>query len=189
MEKRCIRCKQTKHTEAFHKDASRVDGLNSACITCQKEKDALRYLRNRDHILKTKKEDKINNPEKYKKWSQTSYFNQHEYNKLRVKLWKQTNPDKVRIADLRKKAKRKFALETAEVNNFTIEDWLALCEAVDYKCAYCRKETKLTVDHVVPLIRGGEHTLVNIIPLCKSCNSSKNNKTLLEFILWNLDLI
>jgi 5-methylcytosine-specific restriction endonuclease McrA len=44
------------------------------------------------------------------------------------------------------------------------------------KCYYCNKSTpinKLTMDHVVPLIRGGKSTKSNIVPCCKDCNNKK----------------
>ena len=43
-------------------------------------------------------------------------------------------------------------------------------------CFYCGKEFKpseLTMDHVVPLIRGGKSTKNNTAPACKECNSKK----------------
>ncbi|MCX8033905.1 MAG: HNH endonuclease [Thermodesulfovibrio sp.] len=44
------------------------------------------------------------------------------------------------------------------------------------KCYYCGKSTppnELTMDHVVPLIRGGKSTKSNIVPCCKECNNKK----------------
>lgn len=44
------------------------------------------------------------------------------------------------------------------------------------KCYYCGKITlpnELTMDHIVPLIRGGKSTKSNIIPCCKECNNKK----------------
>lgn len=44
------------------------------------------------------------------------------------------------------------------------------------KCYYCGKITppnELTMDHVVPLIRGGKSTKSNIVPCCKECNNKK----------------
>lgn len=38
-----------------------------------------------------------------------------------------------------------------------------------------------TIDHDVPLSRGGEHTLSNITIMCLGCNSSKQTRTLEEF--------
>ena len=47
-------------------------------------------------------------------------------------------------------------------------------------CYYCRKVVgarRLTMDHLVPLIRGGRSTKGNLVPACKRCNNQK--KTLL----------
>lgn len=43
-------------------------------------------------------------------------------------------------------------------------------------CYYCRRPTparELTMDHVVPLIRGGRSSRNNIVAACKECNSKK----------------
>ncbi|HUU81101.1 MAG TPA: HNH endonuclease [Acidobacteriota bacterium] len=41
-------------------------------------------------------------------------------------------------------------------------------------CYYCRREVgreQLTMDHVVPLSRGGKSKKGNIVPACKECNN------------------
>ena len=51
------------------------------------------------------------------------------------------------------------------------------------KCFYCRTNTparKLTMDHIVPLSRGGRSTKSNLVPCCKSCNNLKKNLLPLE---------
>lgn len=49
-------------------------------------------------------------------------------------------------------------------------------------CFYCgSKPDRLTVDHIVPLSRGGHDTIGNRIPACLSCNSSKGAKTFMEW--------
>lgn len=43
-------------------------------------------------------------------------------------------------------------------------------------CHYCQKKAppaELTMDHVVPLIRGGKSTRGNAVPACRECNSRK----------------
>lgn len=51
-------------------------------------------------------------------------------------------------------------------------------------CAYCGQPLKsYHVDHIQPLSRGGGNGADNICLACPSCNSSKGNKTLLEWIL------
>lgn len=50
------------------------------------------------------------------------------------------------------------------------------------KCFYCGRTfspKELTMDHLVPLIRGGKSTKSNIVPCCKECNNKK--KYLLPF--------
>jgi 5-methylcytosine-specific restriction endonuclease McrA len=43
-------------------------------------------------------------------------------------------------------------------------------------CHYCGRHfppSELSMDHIVPLIRGGKTTKGNLAPVCKDCNSKK----------------
>ena len=45
-------------------------------------------------------------------------------------------------------------------------------------CHYCGKDVppkELTLDHIVPLARGGRSTKGNCVPACKECNNQKKN--------------
>ncbi len=45
-------------------------------------------------------------------------------------------------------------------------------------CHYCGKRfppRELTMDHVVPLVRGGRSTRGNVVPACKACNTAKKH--------------
>jgi 5-methylcytosine-specific restriction endonuclease McrA len=45
-------------------------------------------------------------------------------------------------------------------------------------CHYCRRAVgthALTLDHLVPLIRGGRSVRANMVPSCKDCNSRKQS--------------
>jgi 5-methylcytosine-specific restriction endonuclease McrA len=56
-------------------------------------------------------------------------------------------------------------------------------------CHYCQKKfapNKLTMDHVVPLARGGTSTPGNIVPSCQDCNRDKKLSTPAEELLKNL---
>jgi len=44
-------------------------------------------------------------------------------------------------------------------------------------CSYCFLEAK-TIDHVVPLNKGGLNEIENLVPACNSCNSSKQDQHL-----------
>ena len=45
-------------------------------------------------------------------------------------------------------------------------------------------EEARTVDHLTPPIRGGAHTVSNIVMACRRCNSRKGRKTEVEFRAW-----
>lgn len=48
----------------------------------------------------------------------------------------------------------------------------------DGVCHYCRRRVgrgNLTMDHLVPLGRGGRSVRGNVVPACKACNSKKQS--------------
>lgn len=47
-------------------------------------------------------------------------------------------------------------------------------------CEYCGARAD-TVDHVIPLVRGGTNYEGNLVPACRRCNSSKSGKTIIEW--------
>jgi 5-methylcytosine-specific restriction protein A len=56
-------------------------------------------------------------------------------------------------------------------------------------CYHCEKKfsrEQLTMDHLIPLSRGGRSTKKNIVVSCKECNSHKKNLTVAELRLSSL---
>ena len=48
-------------------------------------------------------------------------------------------------------------------------------------CQYCGKRSHdLTLDHVMPRHRGGQHTWENVVAACKGCNHRKGGRTAVE---------
>ena len=57
------------------------------------------------------------------------------------------------------------------------------------ECHYCHRifpPSELTLDHVVPVARGGKSTRGNCVPCCRECNASKKAYTPAEQILERL---
>ena len=51
-------------------------------------------------------------------------------------------------------------------------------------CHYCSNTfapDDLTMDHLVPLIRGGRSTKGNVVPACKDCNNKKKHQLVFEW--------
>lgn len=77
--------------------------------------------------------------------------------------------------------------------SLTVEEWLRVCAGFGFSCAYCgyhppgrgcRAYRMLTMDHMIPLKRGGDHSALNVVPACYHCNIEKGNATPLEYALF-----
>lgn len=58
------------------------------------------------------------------------------------------------------------------------------------ECHYCKQKfapATLTMDHVVPISRGGRSTKGNTVPACKECNNKKKYYTPADLIFMDLD--
>ena len=76
-------------------------------------------------------------------------------------------PSVIRIAYLIKRPRRERRLTRFEVFNRD-----------RYTCQYCGKETRqLTLDHIIPRYRNGQHTWGNVVSACVPCNRRKAGRT------------
>ncbi len=50
-----------------------------------------------------------------------------------------------------------------------------------YYCGRTFKPAELTMDHIVPLGRGGKSAKGNVVPACKECNTKKKYMLLIEW--------
>lgn len=111
------------------------------------------------------------------------YYKNIEFEKSRVTLWKYTNPEKLknwnstRYNNISKN-------NDGTIGRTTLKHLLNNSD----KCIYCDKilTTKnKSIDHIVPVSKGGNHGLNNIIICCKTCNCKKGQKEVGIFLLDN----
>lgn len=66
---------------------------------------------------------------------------------------------------------------------FTTVQWRDKLALFDNRCAYCGEQSsKLEVEHIVPIIKGGQHCDANIVPACRKCNAQKGEMTIEEWM-------
>lgn len=71
-----------------------------------------------------------------------------------------------------------------ETNRVTGSQIKARLELYEFRCAYCGTaiQDDYELDHIMPVSRGGKNVIENIAPVCLSCNRSKYDRTVEEWI-------
>jgi len=62
----------------------------------------------------------------------------------------------------------------------TLKEWRKILEASKGFCCYCKQYASielLTLDHIVPLSKGGAHAADNVAVACGYCNAQKKNQS------------
>ena len=67
-------------------------------------------------------------------------------------------------------------LTTGKIYKITTDEIIALQESACYLCG----KTAKGIDHIVPLSKGGNHSIGNLAPCCINCNSKKHKKFLVQ---------
>jgi 5-methylcytosine-specific restriction endonuclease McrA len=87
------------------------------------------------------------------------------------KRWRKKYPEKKRHQWMMDYARKKKIEGT-----FSLSQWEDLKKKFDNRCAICGEYKLLTIDHIIPVTKNGTNYIWNIQPLCRECNSRKNNR-------------
>jgi len=130
------------------------------------------------------------NPGYHREWYQANAETERARVRVSMQQWRQANPDKER------ERKRRYRIKNAEAVNkrerektyarraqqpYSPELAQLMAQLVQQPCAYCGATESITIDHVVPLSKGGKHEASNLAPACFPCNSSKCDRLLSEW--------
>lgn len=170
LRKSCCTCGTDLPTTDFHRDRSRVDGLNPRCKSCMAESHRkggyakTQYERHREkRIAAVRARD-----------ARTGGA------PARSKAWREANPERQRMHARLGSRRRRAALKGAGIYLITNRDLDRLLARHGGCCAYCQA-LATEFDHVVPVSRGGHHSIGNLLPVCGTCNRSKNFRLLVEW--------
>lgn len=81
--------------------------------------------------------------------------------------------------------------KNSRLGDRNIKLWKKISEEVlkrdDYTCFYCGKRGGiLEIDHILPVSKGGNDDLSNLVTACRKCNRQKKDKMINEFIEWRI---
>jgi len=170
--KTCSICGVPKDCTEFQRDRSKKDGLRSACKSCVSRRKAVYNSEHREQNRRCCREW-------YEVHKTEISLSRHERNKRdplpsreRVRRWRLANPHK----EFNKTARRRMLTGRDEISK---EQWLFCIASTNWSCFYCGLSLvkgNRTLDHVVPLSKGGSNSTTNLVPSCKPCNFSKQNR-------------
>lgn len=166
----------------------RIDNAEKA-----KEFDRQYYLDNKETIRERQRQYRIDNlekekerhcrynkdnVEKRKEYSRQYYIDHADKKKEYNHQYCKDNAEIYRAASQRRRARKK-QVESA----LTQVEWEKIVDDHFGRCHYCGVKTdKLHQEHKTPLSKGGGYAMDNIVPSCKSCNSSKGVADYKHFI-------
>jgi 5-methylcytosine-specific restriction endonuclease McrA len=106
----------------------------------------------------------------------TRYKNNPEKKKASVRKHIKSHPDAHRQRRLKRRAVQRE-------NGVFVVTPIEIQKILSSRCIFCGTADNITVEHLIPLSRGGRHSIGNLAPSCKSCNSAKGTRTVMEFRL------
>lgn len=173
----CNHCGQRLPLELFNKDSQGTAGRRSKCGSCQSALVREWYAANRERQAQRQLERRQANLEQHRQWDMERYERDRE--------------KRIAIATQQSHKRRLRILQgefDATVTRANLRKQYGDC------CFYCgddmdfkrythntRPRNLATIEHVVPVSKGGGHTWDNVVLACLQCNITKNARTLDEW--------
>lgn len=167
-EKTCAKCHLTLPLSDYGKNCSRSDGLQYYCRKCKRLDSKEWKLLHKEQVRSSSSNYYKNNRDEILKRNRRNYEKTKSERSKVIKRWKQLNPDKVQAGY---ENRRKNL-----VGKITGEEWREIKNKYGNVCLRCGTSKRLSIDHVIPISKGGTNTVDNIQPLCGKCNSTKGTK-------------
>jgi 5-methylcytosine-specific restriction endonuclease McrA len=177
----CSECEKRLPINNFHKDKNATDGFRSKCKTCR--------------LIKVK-EWYGQNPELRREKQRDRYHDDVELSRANDALrYVRDREKRIELASEHSQIRRARQKNTKVVRGISK---LSLKKRLGTQCYYCKKEMDFktgtgrkfnrdmaTIEHLIPLSKGGEHTFENTVLACRYCNLTKHDKTESEFKEFN----
>ncbi|MBR8124734.1 HNH endonuclease [Burkholderia multivorans] len=204
--KTCKRCGIEKDESLFRREKRNKDGLDGTCRACtnarsvawneqNREKRKAHYEKNRTRLLEEKSAYYIKNSESIKRKRvahrlenaerlreyQRHYSSENSEQIVeRVRLWRSMNPGRKLVHNQNRRARKKR--NGGELSADIVNRLMSLQRG---KCACCHcqlNESGRHLDHIMPLILGGENSDRNVQLLCPTCNTQKHASHPVDFM-------
>lgn len=174
MDARAVYCSNTcRRWVANGNDKLRT--VNTHCLRCGRKFDNLRPGKKWCGQVCKNEASHDKDPDHYAR----RYQRERDHRLAYALAYNKANPEVGQAT----KRRRKALMQANGVYRFNGADWKRCCNMYDNRCVYCGERGPLTMDHVIPVTRGGTHSVGNIVPACARCNSMKRTRFVMEWKL------
>ena len=159
----CGKCGRELPIEQFSKRIASKDGLQNKCKECVQQYKQQYYQEHKEEIKQYQQEHKEEKQQYDKQYIQTPQGQLVHFNAY---------------------ARRRKREEEQGVG-ITKEQWLEMMNFFEWKCAYSgvlvNTKNNRSIDHIIPIVKGGEHEVWNCVPMDKRLNKSKKDTDIMEW--------
>ena len=152
-----------------------------------------RYAANPEPVLERVKRYRVENEEQIRIRERARRKRDRVERNARNREWSAKNPEKVREARLRYRKSNAHKIRIDSARRRAIKraafvedvDHIKVFESFGYMCQRCGADcsgskwpelNSPTIDHIIPLAKGGTHEYANVQLLCYSCNARKRDR-------------
>ena len=177
-------CGEIKSVEDFGLNKSKWDNRRSVCLICDRNHSKKYYKKSPEVAAAYYQEHR----EERNAYNRQHYLNNQNARQEYARTYRvernQENPLYIRLQDGEKRA-RKAGVEWQNISSADLlSHWQQEDVTID-TCYYCKQTVNIDdfhLDHGIPLSRGGSHSIDNLFPAHGSCNLSKKDRTVEEYM-------
>lgn len=159
------------------------------------------YYSNREELLRKKREYDAahreqnnlrekqryqSNKERIKARSSAYHYAHKAEANARTRAWHKAHPAESAAAKSHSRAKRRALEYATRIDEYGIRQWMKEVRSREFaRCHWCGTKVvgkRIVFDHVIPLSKGGTHTIGNLCACCRTCNSMKKDRELIYWI-------
>lgn len=156
----------------------------------QRRYDRTKYLANKAVIISRSKAYWAANPEKQKtalkKFRDKDPAAYRKYQREWAAQERLKHPERVKSRRVASQQRRRARQRGSTVDLIGIESWMKEIRTLPFaRCHWCGTKVKgrlICFDHVIPLSKGGSHTIGNLAASCRHCNSTKQAREIAKWI-------
>lgn len=188
----CTKCKVDTPLEKMGKSKKLKSGYNIYCLECIRAMSKAYREANREKCRDAERKYRKNNKEKVNAKKRERYYSKPEELKAKAAQYRQENYERRLEIERNSRVKNKEKYRPAKnarqrIRNKVIQGGTYLIldkelrKIYNSPCFRCGSMKDQSLDHIIPISRGGSHSIGNIMTLCLPCNMSKNVKLLVEW--------